>query len=98
MRVQPASEFKTAYDAGLARFKQEAEHLVDIKHPNIVRCMDYMEANGTAYLVMEYEDGLALSQLLADHEGRGQPYCRTLLVFCHETKKPPRDMGADSAR
>ena len=42
-------------------------------HPNIIRCRDYFEANGTAYLVMDFEDGLPLDTFLARREAQGQP-------------------------
>ena len=74
MRARPLSRHAPAYRAGLKRFHDEANHLVNLDHPNIVRCADYLEANGTAYLVMEYADGVALSELLALREGRGAPF------------------------
>lgn len=53
---------------GLKRFLQEARALARFKHPNIVRVLRYMECNGTAYMVMEYEKGQALSQYLKEHK------------------------------
>jgi serine/threonine protein kinase len=35
-----------------------------VKHENVVRVIDYLEANGTAYMVMEYEDGYDLNEHL----------------------------------
>lgn len=43
-----------------ARFLDEARILARFRHPNIVRIQNYFEENGTAYLVMEYEDGQSL--------------------------------------
>ena len=37
------------------------------------RDADYFEANGTAYLVMDFEDGLPLDTFLARREAQGQP-------------------------
>lgn len=45
------------YRDGLQRFLREARTLVKFRHPNIVRVMAVFEANNTAYLVMEYEEG-----------------------------------------
>ena len=45
------------YSDGLQRFLREARTLVKFRHPNIVRVMAVFEANNTAYLVMEYEEG-----------------------------------------
>lgn len=53
------------YEEGMRRFLAEAKQLVQFRqHPNIVSCTDFFEANGTAYLVMNFEDGMPLSDLL----------------------------------
>jgi len=49
---------------GLKRFRNEARTLVSFHHPNIVSVYRYFEANGTAYLVMAYENGGSLAELL----------------------------------
>jgi serine/threonine protein kinase len=56
------------YQWGLKRFLAEAQALARFKHPNIVRVLRFMEANGTAYMVMEYEKGQSLGQYLKDHD------------------------------
>src|SRR5438132_169552 len=56
--VQPATtEREPDYKWGLDRFLQEARTLARFSHPNIVRVIRYFEANGTAYMVMDYERG-----------------------------------------
>lgn len=52
------------YKWGLERFIQEARTLARFGHPNIVRVNRYFEANGTGYMVMDYEAGESLSQYL----------------------------------
>ncbi len=52
------------YQWGLKRFIQEARTLAKFSHPNIVRVKRYFEANGTGYMVMEYEQGESLHQFL----------------------------------
>lgn len=47
----------------VARFEREMEAVGKLEHPNIVRALDAGEHEGTHYLVMEYVDGLDLSQL-----------------------------------
>ncbi len=48
------------------RFLQEAKAVNRINHPNIVEISDYGETDGTAYLVMEYVPGEALSRHLVE--------------------------------
>jgi serine/threonine protein kinase len=63
--VQPATtERESDYKWGLDRFLQEARTLARFSHPNIVRVNRYFEANGTAYMVMDYERGEPLKNLL----------------------------------
>ena len=52
------------FEWGLERFQLEASTLVSFRHPNIVPVFRFFEANGTAYMVMEYQQGQSLSQLL----------------------------------
>lgn len=53
---------QASYDWGLERFLDEARALAAFRHPNIVRVLRYFRANGTAYIVMEYESGLSLKR------------------------------------
>jgi len=53
-----------SYGHGLKRFLDEGRTLALFREPNIVRVTRYLEANGTAYLVMDYEEGEPLSQRL----------------------------------
>jgi len=52
------------YQWGLKEFVKEAQALAKFKHNNIVRVLRFMEANGTAYMIMEYEEGESLGDLL----------------------------------
>ena len=63
--VQPKSaSSKADFEWGLERFVEEGRTLTKFKHPNLVRALDLFKANNTAYLVMDYEDGLPLDVLL----------------------------------
>jgi|GEM_PF-884127 len=53
---------------GLERFLDEARILARIQHPCVVRVKRYFRAHGTAYIVMDYEDGKPLSAVLQDGE------------------------------
>jgi hypothetical protein len=57
------------YRWGLQEFLKEARALAQFKHANIVRVLRFLEGNGTAYMVMEYEEGESLSDHLARHGG-----------------------------
>ncbi len=52
------------YDYGLEQFVEEARTLVRFQHPNIVPFHRLVEANGTAYVVMEYQEGRTLAEVL----------------------------------
>ena len=73
--VCPHSQSVTAdYEEGLRRFIEEARRLVQFRsHPGVVTCIDFFEERGTAYLAMEYEDGLPLSELLMKREADANP-------------------------
>ncbi len=63
--VMPATDgHKDDFDWGLDRFRMEAETLVAFRHPNIVTVFRYFPAHGSAYLVMEYQDGKTLGELI----------------------------------
>ena len=49
---------------GPGRFLEEARTLARFEHPSVVRVRDCFEANNTAYIVMDYEDGEPLDALL----------------------------------
>ena len=55
---------REGYQWGLSRFLDEARTLARFEHRNVVRVRDYFEANGTAYIVMDYEDGEPLDRVL----------------------------------
>lgn len=57
------------YRWGLNAFLSEAQALAKFKHPQIVRVLRFLEANGTAYTIMEYEEGQTLSAYLRRHGG-----------------------------
>jgi serine/threonine protein kinase len=47
---------------GKQRFMDESRTVASFRHPNIVRVMRFFEANGTAYMVMEFVEGAALGE------------------------------------
>jgi len=61
------AEDRDTFAWGLKRFLDEARVLAQMSHPNIISIKRFFEANGTAYLVMEYCDGKPLDELIRDH-------------------------------
>ena len=57
-------------EAGRQRFLEEARLLARFQHPGVVRVRGFFEENGTAYLVMDYLDGLPLYQYVDRMGGR----------------------------
>lgn len=51
---------------GLDKFLKEGQILAKFDHPNIVKILDVLQANGTAYLAMEYLEGQTLKSALAE--------------------------------
>ncbi|CAI8154027.1 MAG: Serine/threonine-protein kinase C [Pseudidiomarina mangrovi] len=79
--VSPHSNSKQdLYSDCLRRFMEEGRTLVKLRHPNVVRCRDLFTANGTAYLVMDFEDGLSLDQLIRALEQQNDSYTQVQLL------------------
>jgi len=78
--VPVATEHEHDYAWGLERFIQEARTLARFSHPHIVRVIRYFEANGTGYMVMDYEKGESLNQLLRHSAPPDEPRLRAILM------------------
>lgn len=73
--VSLGSSSNDAFASGLDRFVHEARQLEKFQAlPSVVSVRTFFRANGTAYLVMNYEDGLPLSEFLARREAEGNPF------------------------
>jgi hypothetical protein len=59
-----AGAYAADFRWGLERFVEEARALARFRHGNLVPVHRYFEANGTAYVVMEYERGERLDDFL----------------------------------
>jgi serine/threonine protein kinase/WD40 repeat protein len=66
LKVLPADRMENA--ESVRRFEREMQAVGGLNHPHIVQATDAGEVEGTHFLVMEYVDGLNLSQLV-DHCG-----------------------------
>jgi len=58
------------FHAGLRGFLEEARRLARLDHVNVVKVLDYSEANGTGYLVMSYYEGRDLFAYWRSRGGR----------------------------
>ena len=79
--VHPKSQSdREDFEWGLTRFLDEAKTLARFEHRNLVRVRDYFEANHTAYIVMDYEDGESLDRLLDRHGTLSEAQLRRVLL------------------
>lgn len=67
--IKVLHSIETASDSQLKRFKREAEIMARLPHRNICRVFEMSEFEGIQFLVMEYVDGLTLSDLLYERTG-----------------------------
>src|SRR5690348_16152601 len=61
-KIAPADLPRFRY--GVKCFFEEGRALAKLQHPNVVRVLNFFRANETVYLVMRYERGRSLAQLL----------------------------------
>jgi serine/threonine protein kinase len=71
--VPRGSRFADDFAWGRERFLDEARALARFRHPHIVPVLRFLEANGTAYTVMEFEDGKSVAELLRQPGSRLPP-------------------------
>ncbi len=85
-------------------FVREARSLAKIVHPNIVSVHNVFEDNGTAYMALDYIDGLDLQQII---DGEGEPLTPEHIVeitekllhaigFIHDHDMLHRDISPDN--
>ena len=93
---------REGYQWGLNRFLDEARTLARFEHRNVVRVRDVFEANRTAYIVMDYEDGEPLDRVLERKGTLTEAQLKRMLLpivdglrqvhaagFLHRDVKPP---------
>src|SRR5262249_15467778 len=65
------------------RFQEEARTATRLKHPHLCVLYDFaLDSDGTAYLVMEYIEGVNLADFL---KSKGSPGIPTSLEIAHQT-------------
>ena len=66
--IPPANE--ATFRNGLRCFFEEGRALARIFHPNVVRVVNFFRANETVYMVMAYERGRSLQEIVLRHRNR----------------------------
>jgi serine/threonine protein kinase len=61
------------YQWGLDRYLEEARVLARFDHPNISAVLNFFPANGTAYMILDYLDGMTFEKFL-DRRGGTAPW------------------------
>jgi hypothetical protein len=101
--IHPVSgEHGEQFKWGLERFISEAQTLARFKHPNIVRVLTVFRENNTAYMVMEYEQGQPMHEILKNKKTLTEEELKNILLpildglesvhkagFIHRDIKPP---------
>ena len=70
--VARGARFADDFAWGRERFLDEARALARFRHPHIVPVMRFLVGNGTAYTIMEFEDGRNVAEMLRE-PGRRLP-------------------------
>lgn len=100
-----AQKQQTEFEKGLQRFLWEARSMAQFSgEKNIVNVYNYFQENGTAYLVMEYLDGVSLKEYTMQNGGK-LPYPRVMeymkcvveaLKVLHKKNIIHRDISPDN--
>lgn len=95
------AEHESAFQQGLEHFIHEARVIARLDHPNVVRVRSFFRAHRTAYMAMDYYEGVSLGDYLAGlEEGRVDPQTAVRLLgpvldglqFVHERGIVHRDI------
>lgn len=97
-------EHEETFLAGLRSFVNEARILAQFDHPALIKVYRFWEANGTAYMVMPYYQGLTLKQtLLSRAKAPDEAWLKALLspllhtlALIHEQQCFHRDISPDN--
>lgn len=71
---------KENFQYGLKAFLDQAEILTQIEHPNIVKSENTLQFHGTAYLIMDHQEGVPLSTLVGSPASFTETELKFILV------------------
>lgn len=72
---------RPAFRYGMKCFFEEGRALAKLMHPNVVRVLNFFRANGTVYLVMQFERGRTLHDHIRQHRGAlGEWFIRSVFA------------------
>jgi serine/threonine protein kinase len=78
----PGADLDLIRDA-LAMFSREAKVICSIRHPHLVRGIECLQKNRTAYLIMAYVSGRNLQESLREKQGSFRVTPATIAQLCH---------------
>lgn len=91
------------YNHGLIRFLDEARSMAKFSsHKDIINIFEYFEENNTAYIVMEYLEGLTLNEFLKENKMDSESSIEVIGRVCtalkdvHEAGIVHRDVSPDN--
>ena len=88
-RVNDAS----VYEYGMEKFLEFAEILTDIQQKNVVGVHNVLQFNGTAYLAMDFEEGVLLSKLQASSPSFSDTELKKILMSLLNALQAVHDKG-----
>jgi hypothetical protein len=103
VRVKSERHLET-FQAGLRSFVNEARMLAQFDHPSLIKVYRFWEANGTAYMIMPYYQGITLKQALRERtEPADEAWLKSLLAplldtltLIHDQQCFHRDIAPDN--
>ncbi|MFC3147283.1 serine/threonine protein kinase [Piscinibacterium candidicorallinum] len=66
------AEHQATFRLGLRCFFEEGRVLARIYHPNVVRVVNFFRAHETVYMVMAYESGRSLQEIILKYRDKGE--------------------------
>ncbi|KON81717.1 serine/threonine protein kinase [Azoarcus sp. PA01] len=81
LEPQITEENRPAFRYGMKCFFEEGRSLAKLMHPNVVRVLNFFRANGTVYMVMQFERGRTLHDYIHKHrDGVREAFIRAVFA------------------